>query len=102
MKDKLLTTREVSHLLGVNEKEVIDLAKANIIPHFKVGGEFLRFKKEDILKIKRQIKERDDLAEPENKNLAKLKEFFYFHDFYIIGGIIIFILLWIILKDFSF
>ena len=35
-----------------SEKEVIDLAKANVIPHFKVAGEFFRFNKEDILKGK--------------------------------------------------
>jgi len=52
IKEKLVTTREASNLLGISEKEIIELAHTNLIPHFKLGGEFLRFKKEDLIKIK--------------------------------------------------
>jgi excisionase family DNA binding protein len=100
MRQKLITTREVSHELGVSEKEIIQLAQNNNIPHFRIGGEFLRFKKEDIIKIKPKIRKKYGL-EDDSRNLRnKIKEFLYFNDFYIGSTIIITLLLWLIIKDF--
>lgn len=102
MKERLLATREASHILGIPEKEIIDLANANLIPHFKVGGEFLRFKREDILKIKPAIRKKYNLPDEKHHYLERVKEFLYFNDFYIISLSIIIILLWIIIKDIVF
>ncbi|MCM8774196.1 MAG: helix-turn-helix domain-containing protein [Candidatus Omnitrophica bacterium] len=99
MKEKLLTTREVSQILGISEKEIIDLANANKIPHFKVANEFLRFKKEDILRIKKDIQKKFNVRRDRISWEEKIREFLYFNDFYIISALIILILLYIILKD---
>ena len=63
MSERLLTTREVSHILGISEKDIINLAGSNLVPHFKVAGEFLRFRREDILRVKPAIKKRYNLPE---------------------------------------
>ena len=63
MREKLFTTREVSHILGIPEKDVIGLADKNLVPHFKVAGEFLRFKKEDILRIKPVVEKKYNIPE---------------------------------------
>jgi len=102
MKEKLFTTREGSQILGISEKEIIDLADKNLIPHFKVAGEFLRFKKEDILKIKPAIKKKYNLSEKKHNSLERIREFIYFNDFYLVSAIIIILLLWIIIKDIAF
>ncbi|MFO8052530.1 MAG: helix-turn-helix domain-containing protein [Candidatus Omnitrophota bacterium] len=100
MRSKLMTTREVSHELGLSEKEVIQLAQDNNIPHFRIGGEFLRFKKEDIIKIKPKIKKKYGLSENSRSLKNRAKEFLYFNDFYIGSIIVIVALLWLIIKDF--
>jgi excisionase family DNA binding protein len=100
MNQKLITTREVSHELGLSEKEIIQLAQSNNIPHFRIGGEFLRFKKEDILKIKPKIKKIYGLNEDSRSFKNRAKEFLYFNDFYIGSAIIIAALVWLIVKDF--
>ena len=102
MKEKLLATREASRILGIPEKDIIDLAKANLIPHFKVAGEFLRFKREDILRIKPAIKRKYNLPERKHRRIDRIKDFFYFNDFYIISTVIIVALLWVIIKDIIF
>ncbi|MFH1504899.1 MAG: helix-turn-helix domain-containing protein [Candidatus Omnitrophota bacterium] len=102
MKEKLLNTREASSALGISEKEIINLANTNLIPHFKVAGEFLRFKREDVTKIKPVIKKKYRLSEKKYRRADKVKEFLYFNDFYIISTIIIIILLWVIIKDIVF
>jgi len=98
MGERLLTTREVSQILGIGEKEIIELCQKGEIPHFKLAGEFLRFKKEDILKNKKYIQKKVQLREVDYSLKEKIKDFFFFNDFYIISGLLIIVLLWIIFK----
>ncbi|MDD5254905.1 MAG: helix-turn-helix domain-containing protein [Candidatus Omnitrophica bacterium] len=97
--DKLLTIRDVSLLLGLSEKEVVDLSQTGVIPAYKVGGVFLRFKRqqvEDFMKTfssKRKVAEKDTL-------FVRFQDFFYFHDFYVLSALLIFLLLVVILKGY--
>jgi len=102
MKEKLLTTREVSQILGLTEQEVIDLASTNLLPSFRVAGEFLRFRKEEIFKVKETIKTKYNLPEKKHRLKDTFREFLYFNDFYIISAAIIVVLFWTILKDLVF
>ncbi len=97
MKEKLITIREVSQILGITEKEVIDLAKRKKIPSYLIGGEFLRFPKEEIFKLKEKIQKEFNISEKTIPFREKLYNFFYFNDFYIISFLIILVLLGVIL-----
>ena len=99
MKEKLLSTREVSHILGISEKDIIELANLRHLPHFKVAGEFLRFRRDDILKIKPEIRKKYNIPDKKNRHTESIREFFYFNDFYILTAVIISFLLWVIFKD---
>ena len=99
MREKLLTVREVSNILNLSEKDVIELANANLIPHFKIDGTFLRFKRSDILKIKEEINKKYNFQSKKQNKIEKIKDFFYFNDFYIFSTLIILLLLWIIFKN---
>lgn len=99
MKEKLLTTREVSQILGLTEQEVIDLAHTNLLPSFRVAGEFLRFRKEEIFKVKENIKNKYNLPEKKHRFKDALREFLYFNDFYIVSAAVIVVLFWVIIKD---
>jgi len=98
MKERLLTVRDVSNILNLSEKEVIELANANLIPHFKIDETFLRFKKSDILRIKEEINKKYNFQSKKQNKIEKIKDFFYFNDFYIFSTLIILLLLWIIFK----
>lgn len=99
MKDKLLTTREVSQILGISEKDIIDLANADLLPHFKVAGEFLRFRRDYINKVKEDIRKKYNLPHTGFHRREKIRDFLYFNNFYILSAAIIGFLLWIIFKD---
>ncbi|MCM8820105.1 MAG: hypothetical protein NC925_04840, partial [Candidatus Omnitrophica bacterium] len=75
-------------------------ANANLLPHFKIADQFLRFRKEDILKVKESIRRKYNLPHRKSTHIARIKEFIYFNDFYIISTIIIFILLFLIFKNY--
>ena len=99
MGENLLTTREVSKILGISEKDIIDLSNADLLPHFKVAGEFLRFRKDDIAKVKADIRKKYNLPHARFHRSDKIRDFFYFNNFYIVSTAIIIVLLWIIFKD---
>ena len=92
--EKLLTVRDVALILGVSEKDVLDLAENSSIPAYKVGGVYLRFKKEQVELYKKNsgylqlAKEAPELVGVRDW----IYDFFYFNDFYILVTIFIILL----------
>jgi excisionase family DNA binding protein len=92
---KLLTIREVSRMLDITEKEVLDLAEKGTIPAYKVGEVYVRFKKDQVEEFKMNNKE---LLHREYSWRDRVFDFVYFYDFYIFSIAVICFLLFIILK----
>ena len=114
MPEKLLTLGEVSALLGISEDEIKKLAKKGDLPAYRVGGQFLRFRKEQIEAIRNEIPAKLDGKVARKKRQAPLDfaqqasysesavdrtlDFFYFNDFYIVSAGIILLILWVIFQ----
>jgi excisionase family DNA binding protein len=98
--EKLLTVREVSSILGISEKEVVDLAESGAMPAYKIGGVYLRFKKEQVQEYKKSIKSLLPESGISRKYLLKdkISDFIYFNDFYILSVIVVLLLLMIIFQ----
>jgi excisionase family DNA binding protein len=60
MPEKLLTIREVAEHLKVSEEEVKRLVDIGEIPAYRIGGSFLRFRKEQLDAIRSEIDEVED------------------------------------------
>jgi hypothetical protein len=99
MKDKTITLRQASEILGIPEKEIINLAAGDNIPHTKMEGGFLRFHREDILGVKGEIAKKYNLSSEASGKKEKIKNFLFFNDFYIIGWAVIIILFFIIFNE---
>lgn len=95
---KLLTVREVSSILGITEREVLDLAEDGSIPAYKIGGVYLRFKKEQIDEFKKKTKVSKTAVFDQYSFADKISDFFYYNDFYILSGLIVVIMLYIIFQ----
>ena len=112
IKEKLLTLKEVADLLKLSEEEVRDYVAQGKIPAYKLGGEFLRFRFEQIEALRERLQilkwksafENKAVLEGEDKELIKysiwerIRDFVYFNDFYFFAAILIGILLFIIFK----
>lgn len=100
VEEKLLTVRDVSLILGLSEKEVIDLVEAGLLPAYKVGGVYLRFKRQQIEEYRKQGYLLP--LQPKQKiNLRdRIRDFFYFNDFYILSILVILLLLIVILRGY--
>jgi len=57
MPEKLLTIREVADHLKVSEEEVKRLVDIGEIPAYRIGGSFLRFRREQLDAIRSEIDE---------------------------------------------
>lgn len=132
MPEKLMTIREVAEYLKVTEDEVKRLVDEGEIMAYKIGGSFLRFRREqlDAVKIEideveaaapaerarqvhdpkarrvhtysdleREIKRKEPAVRQYDYTLAeRVRDFFYFNDFYIISFLLIGALIYVIFK----
>ncbi len=100
--EKLLTIREVSVDLGVSEKEVMDLAESGMLPAYKIGGVYLRFKPSQVQEYKRNLR-RSFGTQPAREAYSsweKVSDFFYFNDFYILSFVLVLLILALIFQGY--
>ena len=95
--EKLLTVREVSHILNLTEREVMDIAENSIIPAYKVGGVYLRFKRSQVEDYRRKLRE-NAKTHQEFSLKDRVLDFFYFYDFYILSFVLVILMLYIIFR----
>ncbi|MGE5280546.1 MAG: helix-turn-helix domain-containing protein [Deltaproteobacteria bacterium] len=98
MTGKLLAVREAAQYLNITEKEVIDLAEKGVIPAYKVGGVYLRFKKEQIDAVRPKIKPNATLVAVRGSFAERVRDFVYHYDFYILSLVVIGLLLYFIVT----
>lgn len=115
MPEKLLSLKELSEYLDMPEESLRKMVNERIIPAYRIGGSFLRFRKEQIDAIKEEILSRTphkppayrvklDIAKKEAKIESSetvseaILDFFYFSDFYIICIFLIAVMIYIIFK----
>ncbi|MFC1708884.1 helix-turn-helix domain-containing protein [Candidatus Omnitrophota bacterium] len=98
MREKMLTIREAAHYLGITEKQIIDLSDKGVIPAYRVGGVYLRFKKEQLDAIKDRIEPTQKENNMEYTFSDQMSDFFYYNDFYILSLLIISILIFQIIS----
>jgi excisionase family DNA binding protein len=100
--EKLLTVREASNILGISEKEVIELAESGKIPAYKIGGIYLRFRREQIEEFRKTLAHPVKMRrQPVKYSLnERVSDFFYFNDFYILAVLIVILMLIIIFRGY--
>jgi len=98
--EKLLTIRDVSLILDVSEKEVMDLAESGKLAAYKIGGVYLRFKRAQVEEFKKTSLPFAHEAKSPQKYTFKdqLSDFFYFNDFYILSFLLILLVLILIFR----
>jgi len=98
MTEKLLTVRDVALFLGITEREVLDLADEGTIPAYKIGGVYLRFKREQVEDFRKKMHSPKSAGLQRFSIKDKVIDFFYFNDFYILSLIVIVLMIYIIFR----
>ncbi len=94
--EKLWTTAEVAHYLGIDEGDVEQLVRDGKLTGYKLGGKFLRFAPSQIESLKGTVRVQPTAAQPAlhrtGSGVHSLQEFLYFYDFYVISAALLAVL----------
>lgn len=93
--DGMLTLREVMDYLDRDQVEIEKLVKKGRLSAFKIGGTYLRFKKDQIIEIKRGLLKKSGQSTP---YLAKARDYWYFNRFYILSAILLVLVLYLLVQ----
>ncbi len=96
MSGQYITLRETAQVLGVSEKKVMDLIEAGQLQAYRIADQFLRLKRNEVVQIRTSGQVVSEHAHHDYTVGEKVKDFFYFNDFYILSSLIILGLLYII------
>ena len=96
---KFISVREAAQILSVSEKKIMDLIEERKLQAYKIADKFLRLKRDEVIGLKNTGEVAVENEQYPYTFAEKIKDFFYFNDFYIISGIIIIILLSIIFYN---
>ena len=96
MSSQYITVRETAQILAVSEKKVMDLIENGNLQAYKIADQFLRLKRNEVVNIR-------STGQVVSENVAhgytsgeRVRDFFYFNDFYLMALAVIAALLYII------
>src|SRR5208283_1340852 len=96
MSSQYITVRETAQILAVSEKKVMDLIEEGQLQAYKIADQFLRLKRNEVVNIRTSGQVVSENAIPTYSAGERVRDFFYFNDFYLIALVLIGILLYII------
>jgi hypothetical protein len=85
----MLTLDEVKNFLEVEQQVVEKFIKDEVLHAYKIGGVYIRFRKEEVLSLKYDVLLKKKKAETSGSFLQQLWNFWRFNNFYIISLVII-------------
>lgn len=110
-KEKLISLHDAANILELSEEELRRFVAEGKIPAYKIGGEYLRFRKSQIEALRSRIRILKhqsvpilDIRPPRKEEpkarysiFDRIRDFLYFNDFYILAFILIVLLAAVIL-----
>ncbi|MDP8261021.1 MAG: helix-turn-helix domain-containing protein [Candidatus Kappaea frigidicola] len=108
--EKLLSLKAAAEYLGITEKRLKELSDHGVIPAYRVAGLYLRFKKNQLQKLKGKItniqsqySQYQETRSSFTRDVVyttkdRVKDFWHFYDFYIISVVLIATILFMIFK----
>ena len=97
MMKSFLTSKEAAGYLGMTEAELEKLTSEGSVLSYRIGGIYTRYKMEDLNAYIRKIPVRGDHKYSATLS-DKIKDFFYFNDFYIFSIVAIIVIVYFIFK----
>lgn len=95
MSDGMLSLSEVEQYLDVDKKKIDELIEQGKLDAYKIGGSFLRFKKEQVLVLCKHVPKKSPY---ERSFFDRIKDFWGFYGFYILSALILSAVLYWLFK----
>ena len=87
--NNMLTFEEVKSFLEIEQSELDKYLKQGKLKAYKIGGTYLRFRKEEVLNLRYEIQPKKAKSAQKVSFGAKLVEFWRFNNFYIVSILIV-------------
>ncbi|MFA5168242.1 MAG: helix-turn-helix domain-containing protein [Candidatus Omnitrophota bacterium] len=87
--NNMLTLDEVKNFLGVEQQVVEKFIQDGVLHAYKIGGVYIRFRKEEVLGLKYDVLLKKKKAVASGSFGQRLWDFWRFNNFYIISVLII-------------
>ena len=94
--DLELQLPSTAQILGISEKKVMDMIEAGQLQAYRIADQFLRLKRNEIMEMRSSGQIVSENIRHDYTTAEKVRDFFYFNDFYLLALIVISVLLYII------
>ena len=91
-----ISVRETAQILSISEKKVMDLIEQRKLQAYRIADKFLRLKKNEVQSLRNTGRVKAENIQIAYSSSEKIRDFFYFNDFYILTTILIGLLLYLI------
>ncbi len=92
--NSMLTLEEVKNFLQLGQDEVEGLLKNGRLHAYKIGGSYIRFRKEEVINLRQEIQPAR-VREPRNF-FSRAADFWRFNNFYIVSALLVSALIFMI------
>ena len=96
MNGQYITVRETAQVLGISEKKVMDLIDGGKLQAYRIADQFLRLKRTEVMQIRASGQVVAENVSHAYSLGERVRDFFYFNDFYLFAGAVIAALLYVI------
>jgi excisionase family DNA binding protein len=96
MSSQYITVRETAQILAVSEKKVMDLIESGSLQAYKIADQFLRLKRNEVVNMHSTGQVVSENVPQSYTTGERVRDFFYFNDFYLVALVVIGVLLYII------
>lgn len=97
--NNLLTVEEVKNYLAIEQQQLEHYIAQGKLQAYKIGGTFLRFRKEDVLNLRFEIQPSGERAKKKRPGVfSKIADFWRFNNFYILSLLIVAAAVYFILR----
>ena len=86
--NNMLTIEEVKNFLEIEQPEVEKYVKVGRLNAYKIGGTYLRFRKEEVLNLRFELHSKRNAPTPQTL-ISKAGDFWRFNNFYIVSILIV-------------
>ena len=82
--NNMLTLEEIKRYLEIDQEEIEKHLKQGKLHAYKIGGTYLRFRKEEVLTLREKISVKPKIGANATV-LSKISDFWHFNNFYIVS-----------------
>ena len=94
--NQYISVRETAQILAISEKKVMDLIEERKLQAYRIADKFLRLKKAEVLSLRNTGHVPQEHIQMAYTGAERVKDFFYFNDFYLVSLLVVIFLLYVI------